>query len=229
MRLLVPVFVLSLAMSQADPSAVLESTFAQADFDLNPDPTRPEWADAPRVVADHDYFGRPLVNAPRTEIRSRWTSQSLYLLYICHYDVLNLKPDPDVVNETPRLWNWDVAEAFIGWDVDHIARYKELQVSPQGEWVDLDIDRENPQGQQGMAWNSGYRVRSRIDDAARVWYGIMRIPFSAIDPRPPQAGRELRIGLYRIAGANPKTYYAWRPTGEANFHVPRAFGTLRLR
>jgi len=57
----------------------------------------------------------------------------------------------------------------------------------------------------------------------------MRIPFAAIDARPPQKGRELRIGLFRIAGLDPKTYYAWRPPGQRNFHVPQAFGTLRLR
>src|SRR5215472_13997244 len=47
----------------------------------------------------------------------------------------------------------------------------------------------------------------------------MRVPFQAIDTRPPVARRELRIGLYRIAGVFPKTYIAWRPTGEITFHA----------
>ena len=80
-----------------------------------------------------------------------------------------------------------------------------------------------------MKWNSGYSVKGRIDAQAKVWYGEMRIPFGAIDTRPPQKGRELRIGLYRIAGVNPKKYYAWRATGQTSFHVPQAFGILRLR
>jgi hypothetical protein len=209
-------------------STVIESTRSARDFDLNPDPKSPEWANAPRVVADRDYLGQPLAGAP-TEIRSRWTKQYLYLLYICPYDVLNLKPDPNPAVETPRLWNWDVAEAFIGSDYKHIGRYKEFQVSPQSEWVDLDIDRDNRAGQEGMKWNSGYKVKGRIDAQAKIWYGEMRIPISAIDTRPPQEGRELRIGLYRIAGVEPKKYYAWRPTGQTSFHVPQAFGTLRLR
>ena len=98
-----------------------------------------------------------------------------------------------------------------------------------GEWVDLDIDRADQQGQAGMAWNSGFVVAARVDEAARVWYGEMRIPFAAIDPRGAEAGRTLRVGLYRIAGADPRTYYAWQPTGARNFHVPEAFGTLRLQ
>jgi hypothetical protein len=209
-------------------SSVFESAFAVKDFDLHTNPNAPEWAQAPRVVVDRDYFGQP-TGAPPTEVRSRWTAQHLYLLYINQFDTLNLKPDPSPAAETPRLWNWDVAEAFIGSDFERIGRYKEFQVSPQGEWVDLDIDRDNPQGQQGMKWNSGYTVSARIDAAARVWYGAMRIPFSAIDARTPEKGRELRIGLYRIAGLTPRKHYAWQPTGQANFHVPQAFGILRLR
>jgi gluconolactonase len=215
------------AAPAADAPAVIESAYAPNDFDLTADPNTPEWTHAPRVVADHNYLNEPIPGPP-TEIRSRWTKQYLYLLYICPYDQLNLKPDPTPAVETPRLWNWDVGEAFIGSDFEHIARYKELQVSPQSEWVDLDIDRDDQKGQQGMAWNSGYTVKGRIDAQAKIWYGEMRIPFSAIDARPPQEGRELRIGLYRIAGANPRTFYAWRPTGQTSFHVPQAFGTLRL-
>ena len=96
--------------------------------------------------------------------------------------------------------------------------------------MDLDIDREDSQGQAGMKWNSGYTVKGRVDARARIWYGAMRIPFAAIDTRPPQKGRELRIGLYRIAGVDPsRRFYAWRPTGQTSFHVPQAFGTLRLK
>ena len=219
---------LLLFFAAVDASAVLESAYSPRDFDLNPDPNSQEWAKAPRVVAGRDYFGQPIAGPP-TEIRSRWTKQNLYLLYICAYDELNLKPDPNPAVETPRLWNWDVAEAFIGSDFTHIGRYKEFQVSPQGEWVDLDINRDDAKSAEGMQWNSGYAVKARIDAQAKVWYGMMRIPFRAIDTRPPEKGRELRIGLYRIAGVDPKKHYAWRPTGGTSFHVPQAFGTLRLR
>jgi hypothetical protein len=212
-----------------DASAVLESTWAPRDFELTLDPDGEDWREAPRVTADRNYVGEPIAGPP-TEIRSRWTNANLYLLFVNPYDELNLKPDPTPSVETPRLWNWDVAEAFIGSGVDRITRYKEFQVSPQSEWVDLDIDREDPQGQAGMKWNSGYTVKGRVDARARIWYGAMRIPFSAIDTRPPQKGRELRIGLYRIAGVDPsRRFYAWRPTGQTSFHVPQAFGTLRLK
>src|SRR6266568_8295540 len=200
------VYLLFFFATTVDVTAVLESAYSAHDFDLSAHPGNQQWAKAPRVVAGRDYLGQPITGPP-TEIRSRWTKQNLYLLYICPYDELNLKPDPTPAVETPRLWNWDVGEAFIGWDFEHIGRYKELQVSPQSEWVDLDINRDDQKAEEGMNWNSGYSVKGRIDAQAKIWFGEMRIPFRAIDTRPPQKGRELRIGLYRIAGVNPKKYY----------------------
>jgi hypothetical protein len=219
---------LGLLVAQVDRAAVLESAYSETDIGLNTDPNSEPWATAPRVLANRDKAGQAIAGRA-TEIRSRWTKEHLYLLFICPYDELNLKPDPTPSAETPRLWNWDVAEAFIGSDFEQIGRYKEFQVSPQSEWVDLDIDRDNPKDQQGMRWNSGYTVKGQIDAQAKIWYGVMRIPFSAIDVRAPETGRQLRIGLYRIGGVDPKQHYAWRPTNGITFHVPQAFGTLRLR
>ena len=214
--------------TQQDAASVLESAHSARELPMAADPNAPDWVDAPRVFARVDKAGVPLAGPP-TEIRSRWTAEHLYILYICPYAELNLKPDPSTSEETPRLWNWDVAEAFIGSDEEQIGRYKEFQVSPQGEWVDLDIDRGNSKGQQGMRWNSGYAVTARIDRDARVWYGMMRIPFRAIDSRAPEKGRTLRIGLFRISGSDPRVHHTWRPTGGVTFHAPEAFGTLRLR
>ena len=212
----------------SDPSAVLESSYTRSDVELTADPKTEFWSAASRVTADRNYLGQPIPGAP-TEIRSRWSDQYLYLMYTCPYDELNLKPNPNPGAETRELWNWDVAEAFIGSDFARIGRYKEFQVSPQSEWVDLDIDRDNSSTAAGMQWNSGYTVKARIDPQAKIWYGMMKIPFQAIDTRPPEKGRELRIGLYRIAGSTQKQFYAWSPTGGASFHDPRAFGTLKLR
>jgi 6-phosphogluconolactonase len=213
--------------TQGDAASIIESAHAAGDLPMAADPNALEWANAPRVFARVDKAGVP-VGGPPTEIRSRWTAEHLYLLYICPYTELNLKPDPVTGEETPRLWNWDVAEAFIGSDETNIGRYKEFQVSPQGEWVDLDIDRGDSKRQEGMRWNSGYTVAARIDRDAKVWYGLMRIPFRAIDSRAPENGRTLRIGLFRISGANTRQHHTWRPTGGVTFHAPEAFGTLRL-
>ena len=155
--------------------------------------------------------------------------QNLYILFVCPFEELNLKPNPKTADETNELWNWDVAEAFIGVDFKNIQRYKEFELSPQGEWVDLDIDLDQPQNEDGWKWNSGLKVSARIDKAAHIWYGAMRIPYSAIDPRPASAGNTLRINFYRCQGpTSTRHYLAWQAPMSDNFHVPERFGILRL-
>lgn len=207
---------------------MLSSQRAAGDVTADTNPDSPFWRGAPRVIAAADNFGRE-VAGHRTEVRSRWTQGNLYFLFICPYEQLNLKPDPQVAKETNELWKWDVAEVFAGSDFQNIRRYKEFEVSPQGEWVDLDIDLDKPRHEDGWTWNSGFQSAARIDAAARVWYCFMRIPLAAIDPRKPVAGNELRINLYRSQGP-PAAHQsiAWRPTGKRTFHAPESFGILRL-
>jgi hypothetical protein len=162
-------------------------------------------------------------------VRSRWTSDSLYVLFVCPYEELNLKPSPDTVAETNKLWNWDVAEIFLGTDFENIRRYKEFEVSPQGEWIDLDVNLALPNHEVGWTWNSGFKVRARIDRKAKVWYGAMRIPFAALNSRAPQDGEVFRANLLRSQG--PETNHkliAWRSPLNDTFHTPERFGELQL-
>jgi Carbohydrate family 9 binding domain-like len=204
------------------------SKYSARDVSLNPDPATPFWEIAPAVKITRDSLGNPMPDE-HTEVRSRWTKTNLYLLYVCHFQELSLKSDPSKTAETNYLWNWDVAEAFIGSDYQHIRRYKEFEMSPQGEWVDLDIDLDNPHHEDGWKWNSGFRVATTIDRGDKVWYGVMRIPYSAIDTSEAASGNTLRINLYRIEGSNPRRLLlSWQPTHQANFHVPESFGELTL-
>lgn len=210
----------------ATAEPVFESVPA-ADAPLTADPDSSFWRGAGSVYAEGDVYGTALPNL-RTELRSRWSPTHLYLLFICPYRQLNLKPDPDPAHETMKLWQWDVAEAFIGDDPAHPDRYREFEVSPQGEWVDLDIDPRNSKWGD-PAWNSGFAVTARIDAEHHIWYGAMAIPWPALTDAPPKPGLELRANFYRLQGPPPdRALIAWRPTGQATFHVPAAFGVLRL-
>jgi hypothetical protein len=212
----------------ADGPGRLVSRYAKSDFALTADPGAKPWKNIPGVFAENGPTGNP-VPGHRTEIRSRWTKQHLYLLYICPYETLYLKPNPSTTTETNKLWEWDVAEAFIGTDFSHIRQYWEFQVSPQNEWVDLDIDRDTPRPEGGWRWNSGFQVKARIDSAKKIWYGEMKIPLAQIDQRKPQAGLEMRANLYRLQGPPPdRKQIAWQPTGARNYHVPESFGRLKL-
>ena len=229
------VLLVALLVLLAGPSApardtnVIESRRAGSDFALTADPAAAPWKGVHGVIADHDRFGA-VVPGHRTEIRSRWTPQNLYLLFICPYEELYLHPDPSPSAETNKLWDWDVAEAFIGADFSHIKQYKEFQVSPQGEWVDLAIDRGTQPPSHDVAWNSGYEVKARLDRDHHVWYGAMRIPMPAIGVLAPKPGVEARINLYRCQGPpDHRKYINWQIVKNETFHTPEAFGRLRLR
>lgn len=218
--------------SAAGNDAVFESTRAAADVPLSTDPGLPFWGAAHPIYADRGPMGQPEEHY-RTEIRSRWTEKNLYFLFICPYEELNLKPSPSTSTETYGLWNWDVAEVFIGSDFENIRHYKEFEVSPQGEWIDLDIDLTKPHHEDGWKWNSGFAVAARIDPAAKIWYGAMRIPIAALQDRPPSPGENLRVNLFRIQGpvqgpAAGRVQITWQPTMSNTFHVPEKFGLLRL-
>jgi len=228
MRTLTLLLILAAAAAVADGPGVLLSRYAKADFPLTANPDAAPWKGVPGVFAENGPMGQP-TPGHRTEIRSRWTQQHLYLLFVCPYETLYLKPSPSTTTETNKLWEWDVAEAFIGTDFDNIKQYWEFQVSPQGEWVDLDIDRVKPRPEGGWRWNSGFEVKARIDEANRIWYGEMKIPLKEIDKRQPKPSLEMRMNLYRLQGPPPaRKQVAWQPTGARNYHVPEAFGRLRL-
>ena len=208
---------------------VIASRRARSDFGLTADPNAAAWKGITGVFAETDRRGG-VVPGHRTEIRSRWTPNNLYLLFICPYEELHLKPDPSTSADTNKLWEWDVAEAFIGTDLENIKKYKEFQVSPQGEWVDLAIDRGTQPPTHDTTWSSGYEVKARLDRDKRVWYAEMRIPMRAIDVRAPKPGLEMRINLYRIKGPPPgRKYVNWQPVNAESFHTPEAFGLLRLQ
>src|SRR5208283_3704205 len=105
--------------------AVILSMHAVKDVPLTADPNSAFWKSAKPIYATGDTMGK---NVPGhgTEIRSRWTADNVYFLFICPYQELYPKPDPVTDKETNKLWNYDVAEVFVGWDYKNIHRYKEF-------------------------------------------------------------------------------------------------------
>ncbi len=212
----------------ATGQAVLESTFAKQDVPLQFDPASAFWTAARSIYMEKDSFGK-VVPGYRTEVRSRWTKDKLYFLFICPYEQLHLKQAPNTRQETNELWNWDVAEVFVGSDFADIKRYKEFEVSPHGEWIDLDVNLHNPHHEDGWKWNSGFEAAARINEQKHIWYGAMRIPFAAIDARPPQPGNTLRINLFRSQGPPAHLHeITWQPPMSKTFHVPEHFGLIKL-
>ncbi len=212
----------------AADNSMFRSAYAAQDVALDTDTQSAFWQGAASVYMEIDSWGHP-EPAYKTKVSSRWTKKYLYLLYECPYEELYLKPSPNTVDETYELWNWDVAELFIGTDFKNIRHYKEFELSPQREWIDLDVNLDLPDHTKGWTWNSGFQVTARIDADRKIWYGAMKIPFKALDGHRPVAGRVYRANLFRSQGPpDHRKEIVWKAPMSNTFHVPENFGQLIL-
>ena len=103
--------------------------------------------------------------------------------------------------------------------------YKEFEVAPNGQWLDLDI---TPRGLSHIT--SGMQVLVNLHESNRVWTADLAIPMAALMSRFDPA-QSWRVNFFRCEGIDPQRFYsAWQPTQtpEPNFHVPEKFGSLRF-
>lgn len=225
MRTILVSIVLPLAAIAAGPPILLTHR-ATADWALTADPEAAPWKGIPGVRTSHDRYNQ-LVSGADTEIRSRWTKDNAYFLFISNYQTQHLKANP-TREETWGLWDYDVVEIFVGWELDKINRYKEFEFSPQDEFVDLDVDRDKA-NTIDWKWNGNVEYKNRLDRARKIWYCEIRIPWKAIEGREVKVDNELRLNLYRIEGGpKDRKYLAWQPIYNPSFHTPQGFGRLRL-
>jgi len=154
----------------------------------------------------------------------------LYLLFICPYKKLNIFEPAQ--NDQPRnkLWDRDVVEFFLGSDWSEIRKYREFEIAPTGDWIDLAIDLSRKSYDRN--WRSGWKTTAQIDEKAHVWYAAARVPLTSVSADPVKAGTRWRMNLYRIEGEGPdsrRRFLCWQPTCVVNRdpnHVPEHFGAL---
>lgn len=226
---------LAFSWAAAAPASAQEDTFTITRARSQPstlaaDPASPFWKGAPSVVTSHDRYGKPVANA-RTEVFGRWTGSHLHFLFVSQFEKMRLKFNPSKKKETWGIWDYDVVEIFIGHDLKNINRYKEFEITPQSEWVDLDCDRDRKGLEVDWEWDAGMQWHTRVDEAAKRWYAEVRIPWKSIAApgKKVRAGDEFRLNLYRIEGEEPnRKYITWRPVNSPSYHTPSAFGRLKL-
>ena len=198
---------------------------------LNTDPHSPTWAPAASTWIQKDcthQFDYPKL---KTEVRAFWTDSDLYLLFISPYSELNLWLPADNSKDRLKLWDRDVVEFFLGDDWQNIRHYREFEIAPTGDWVDLAIDLDKP-GDGGAEWNSGWQRQGRIDEKIHIWYAAARVPLHSVSEKQVSAGTKWRANLYRIdgLGTDPERHFmCWQETCAPNRdpnHVPEHFGTL---
>jgi PQQ-dependent dehydrogenase (methanol/ethanol family) len=217
----------------ARPTATLQVPHVAGDPPLSADPSAPAWRGAGKAgVTSISKDCSKQIDYPAllSQVRSFWTDTHLYLLFSCPYTELNLFLPALGGGPRNKLWDRDVVEMFLGDDWKNIRHYREFEIAPTGDWIDLAIDLDHDSYDQ--SWRSGWTTAARIDKEAHVWYAAARIPLSAISSSPVKAGTKWRANLYRIEGLGPdsgRRFLCWQPTCVVNRdpnHVPENFGTL---
>jgi hypothetical protein len=216
----------------ASPTASFTIPYVSQAPELNSDPQSPTWAYASSAWISKDCTHQ--IDYPRlkTEVRGFWTDSDLYLLFISPYTELNLWLPADNSKDRLKLWDRDVVEFFLGDNWTDIKRYREFEIAPTGDWVDLDIDLNKEASDSDANWNSGWQRQGRIDEKKHIWYAAARVPLRSVSEKPIAAGTKWRANLYRIdgLGEDPQRHFlCWQPTCVVNRdpnHVPEHFGTL---
>ena len=212
------------------PTASFTIAHVQSFPELDSDPQSAVWRNAKTAVMTKDCTRTLDYPDLQTEIRGFWTDSDLYLLFICPYRSLNTFQPPQ--NDQPRrgLWDRDVVEMFLGDDWENIRHYREFEIAPTADWIDLAIDLDH-RGQD-RNWRSGWKTTARIDEKAKIWYAACQIPLKSVSEKEVRPGTRWRANLYRIDGDGPdpqRRFMCWQPTCVVNRdpnHVPENFGSL---
>jgi len=193
--------------------------------DANGFPVVEEWRRAEPVTFCADWQDSNQDPQRSTGVRVLWSSDHLYIRFRCRYRAIHVFPDADPQGRRNELWDRDVAEVFLQPDRFGEKYYKEFEVGPNGQWLDLDI---TPQGLRYIV--SGMRSCVSVDQSRKTWIANLAIPIDAITSGfDPAQG--WRVNFFRCEGVDPERFYsAWQPThtAEPNFHMPEKFGTLHF-
>ena len=213
------------------PTATFSIPHVKSPHALNADPRSATWKKAASAWMVKDCS--KVMDYPdlKTEIKGFWSDTDLYLLFICPYRTLNLFLPPE--NDKPRrgLWDRDVVEMFLGDDWENIRHYREYEIAPTADWIDLAIDLDH-RG-QNRGWRSGWKTTARIEEQVKVWYAACQIPLKSVSEKEVKPGTRWRANLYRIDGEGPdsqRRFMCWRTcvVNRDPNHVPENFGTLNF-
>jgi hypothetical protein len=186
-------------------------------------PSLSDWEKTQPASFASDWRGEQADPRRETEVRMLWSRDFLFIRFRCRFREIYVYEGGNTRRD--QLWLRDVAEAFIRPDTNDLRHYKEFEISPNGDWLDLDIC-------SGKKTHLLCDLNSRVilHSHTNLWTAELAVPFSCMTDafNPSQIWR---LNLFRIEGAEPNRFYsAWRPTHtpQPNFHVPEQFGELQF-
>ena len=215
-------------LARSMPLPVMKAAYTEnVHMKLTTDFTTADWARAAPVRLEYSSSDGVAHPALSTTVRALWSLSNLYLGYECPFTALTTF-SPSQKEERIGLWDKDVVEAFIGSDAAVPGKYTEYEWAPTGEQLDLSIAPDK----KDFAWSSGMESVVTVDEAAKVWRVVVRIPMKSLCASPPgppvpQSPTRWRINLFRHDAAS-KTGLAFSPALTGTFHTPERFGWLEF-
>jgi alpha-galactosidase len=186
-------------------------------------PSAEDWRAAQPVHFDWDWRGENKDDQRATEVRLLWTPETLFIRFEARYRTITVYGDSRNDGWRYQLWEKDVAEAFLQPESGDPFEYQELEVAPNGLWIDLHISHG-----KNNELKSGLKRRASIDPEKKVWTAELAVPMKGLTDKS-DASHPWRVNFFRVEGEQePRFYSAWSPTKteKPNFHVPAAFGYL---
>jgi alpha-galactosidase len=186
-------------------------------------PPERAWETAPPACFSADWQGKNADAQRETRVRLLWNKEYLFLRFEARYRGITIFSDAEPSGRRDGLWDRDVCEVFLQPPCCAARAYKEIEVAPNGFWIDLEIAPREKRDLQ-----SGLLRRVNIDEAQKQWHAVLALPMKRLVARFEMPA-VWRVNFFRVEGAaEPRFYSAWRPTNtpEPNFHVPEAFGAL---
>jgi Carbohydrate-binding family 9 len=194
---------------------------------LNTDFAAPHWRSAVVHPLAQNWQGEAAPAELQTVARVLWTPEEIIFGYECAYTELDVDEQFDVQQERHALWDRDVCEAFIRSPREpNYRHYKEFEVAPTGQWVDLLINRIDVT--HDWQWQSGMKTAAQIEP--ETWRVAMAIPFAAFGITP-EVGDVWAANLFRVSRLRgERQFLAFAPTGteKPSYHVPERFVPLRF-
>ena len=192
-------------------------------LDLDGLPQPGAWQSANPIRFCADWQGHNADPQRQTEVRVLYSRDTLYFQFRANYRALYVYPGGP--QRRDELWNRDVAEVFLQPDHQSGRTYAEIEVSPNGDWIDLAITN-------GARSDLESKLKSRVTvhEAEKLWTAEIAIPMTSItksfDPKRPW-----RANFFRVEAPEPNRFYSsWQATNtpQPNFHVPEVFATLKF-
>jgi alpha-galactosidase len=207
---------------------VVECRFSRNEPDLLTPLEASFWSEADWQEVTCQWNGDPADEKWRTAFASKWTPRFVYFAFTCQYEELTTSCQPNLRTKTQQLWNKeDVVEIFLSPDIRHLDCYKEFELSPSSQWIDIDIDRSR--NNIDFEWISGMEGQSAVDATHHLWSGTFRVPLGAFKPAELKEDVTVALNAYRVE-LKSDLFLAWNPTctPQPNFHVPAQFGRMRF-